>query len=844
MNLARSFLLGVAAVATLTVSRPAAGQCSLQWQPGDPIPRAHGDATATTVWDPDGAGPAPALLVVGGRFGAGNTLLASVATFDGANWGSLGAPPLPKVSALTTWNGLLVAAGGTGIVHSVATWNGTTWSVLGTANGPINSVVVFNGDLFVGGFFTSVNAVLAHNLARWNGSSWSEPGGGVTGEVMTMAVFGSLHVGGFLTQAGPLPVGHLAIWNGSSWSAGASFNARVRSLAARTGTTAASSFLFAGGDFSTVAGVPAQRIARFTLSTNAWTAIPGLPGSVCRAVHVRSTGQTTFQLHAAVEDANSADKVWRLNGTTWQSLGAVIDETEPLPTSLAFFNGQYVASFEANHLAVDRLAKAVRIHDGTAWQPATGPGFDDRIRAVAALGDDIVVGGRFRRYGTTTLECIARGGPGAWQPLGSGLTGGIGVHAMCTLANGDLVAGGDFTAAGGVAVNDIARWDGASWSPLGSGVNGPIRALLALPDGGLIAGGSFTLAGGVPADNIARWNGVAWAPLGTGTDASVLALALRANGDIFAAGAFSTAGGGPAARIARWNGTTWSPLGAGLDDTGLALAMLPDDSVVVGGFFTTAGGIFTPSIARWNGTTWFTQSTSIAAWDADVESLVALPNGDYVAGGLTSFFGLGGVFGGSDSNLARHAGGSSSLSWTPFDLLGAEVLAATMMPNGDLVFGGIFDGAGGLASHDVAVLRTSCPASAQSYGSGCTGSGGANVLDAVALPWTGSTFRARATGMPTFALALAVTGFTPLAVPMPAVLPQGVAGCSALVSPDLLDLVLPAGGIATTQLGLPATVSLAGQVFHHQVVPLELDLAGNIVAVTSTNGLTLTIGAL
>jgi hypothetical protein len=266
-------------------------------------------------------------------------LTTSVAAFDGTTWAALGQPPLPKVTALTTWNGLLVAAGGTGNTHSVATWNGASWVTLGTTNGRNNTMAVFNGELFVGGLFSSVNGVLARSIARWNGAMWSEPGGGIVGEVRAMVVFGSRYVGGSNASAGPIGVSHLAIWNGSAWSWPGNFNSSVYALAARLGPTPGTSFLFAGGDFGVAPGVSAPRVAQFSASTGTWTALPGLPGSICRALHVRSTS-LTFQLHAAVDDANSDHKVWRLNGTTWTSLGPVSDESEPLPRSLAFFNGQ------------------------------------------------------------------------------------------------------------------------------------------------------------------------------------------------------------------------------------------------------------------------------------------------------------------------------------------------------------------------------------------------------------------------------------------------------------------------------------------------------------------------
>jgi hypothetical protein len=39
------------------------------------------------------------------------------------------------------------------------------------------------------------------------------------------------------------------------------------------------------------------------------------------------------------------------------------------------------------------------------------------------------------------------------------------------------------------------------------------------------------------------------------------------------------------------------------------------------------------------------------------------------------------------------------------------------------------------------------------------------------------------------------------------------------------------------------TRALATRVFHQQIVPVEIDAAGNLVALASTNALTLTIGA-
>jgi hypothetical protein len=245
-----------------------------------------------------------------------------------------------------------------------------------------------------------------------------------------------------------------------------------------------------------------------------------------------------------------------------------------------------------------------------------------------------------------------------------------------------------------------------------------------------------------------------------------------------------TAGGASVNNIALWNGTSWSAMGSGMDGRVYALTLLPNGDLVAGGVFSTAGGVAVDRIARWNG----------ASWSGPVP--------------------------GPDST----------------------VLALAMLPDGVLVAGGAFTMVGGSLSAYLAQLTTTCPATASSFGAGCTGSGGLNVLAETSLPWTGAVFRSVATGMPSNALALSVLGFATASIPLSSILPQGVPGCTLLAVPDLLELHIPATGLVPTQLAIPNTVVLAGQVFHQQVVPIELG-AGGITALTSTNALTLTIGS-
>ena len=59
----------------------------------------------------------------------------------------------------------------------------------------------------------------------------------------------------------------------------------------------------------------------------------------------------------------------------------------------------------------------------------------------------------------------------------------------------------------------------------------------------------------------------------------------------------------------------------------------------------------------------------------------------------------------------------------------------------------------------------------------------------------------------------------------------------------MVDVLPPEAGVATSQLALPTTPTLVGQTFHQQMLPLEVDLALNITALTSSNALAMTIGS-
>ena len=168
-------------------------------------------------------------------------------------------------------------------------------------------------------------------------------------------------------------------------------------------------------------------------------------------------------------------------------------------------------------------------------------------------------------------------------------------------------------------------------------------------------------------------------------------------------------------------------------------------------------------------------------------------------------------------------------------LVQGQVTALTNSPTGEVLVGGTFDIASGVVSSGIARLTTSCPATVQSLGVGCAGG---TVTSS--LPWTGSQWRASASGLPNVALVFVVNGFAPASLPLSAVFSTALPGCTLQVQADQVSLIVATGGTASVQFLLPDTQALVGTVFHHQMVPLALD---STLAVTATNVLTLTSGS-
>ena len=216
-----SFVLAAAGV---VLCAPSTSGQECDWLPGEGIPGTNWPVFAAGTWDPDGEGPEPELLIVGGGFGAAGDVVANgIAAWNGSDWQQLGSGMNGPILAQTVYNGELIAAGefttaGGVPCSSIARWNGSAWQPLGSGvNGDVLALTVYNGELIAGGDFWTVGGAPCNKIARWDGSAWQPLGSGVEGDyasVWALSVYnGELIAGGGFETAGDYVSSCWARWS-------------------------------------------------------------------------------------------------------------------------------------------------------------------------------------------------------------------------------------------------------------------------------------------------------------------------------------------------------------------------------------------------------------------------------------------------------------------------------------------------------------------------------------------------------------------------------------------------------------------------------------------------------
>jgi trimeric autotransporter adhesin len=245
--------------------------------------------------------------------------------------------------------GAFASAGGINasniVSYSLTTTQG--YSALGAGlNGPVTAVASYGGAVWAAGAFSGSGASgePLYNIARYVGGNWVRPGPWVFPAMQTMMV----HDGMLIIGGAPNQTGGVSAFDGITLHHYGAANGVVRAMVAYEGD------LVVAGDFTTIGGVNAMRIARRSRTTGQWSAMGGGLGEA--------------------------------------SVGQVM--------ALAVHKGELYAGgafTQSGGVQVNRLARWT----GSSWQPlprySQPGGVDAYVSALASIGGSLHIGGAFQR---------------------------------------------------------------------------------------------------------------------------------------------------------------------------------------------------------------------------------------------------------------------------------------------------------------------------------------------------------------------------------------------------------------------------------------------------------------
>jgi len=123
-------------------------------------------------------------------------------------------------------NGYIYVIVDNGATYDLKYWDGGAWVDVGSFDASASSrdSIYFdnNGDIYIGGSFTTVDGVTVNGIARYNGTTWMSLGAGITAGTEVTAITklpnGNLVIVGQFTEVDGVAAVAVAQWNGTVWA--------------------------------------------------------------------------------------------------------------------------------------------------------------------------------------------------------------------------------------------------------------------------------------------------------------------------------------------------------------------------------------------------------------------------------------------------------------------------------------------------------------------------------------------------------------------------------------------------------------------------------------------------
>lgn len=354
-----------------------------------------------------------------------------------------------------------------------------TWDIqLGDAN--TNALIAHvesydagsGAELYATGSFVNIDGVAASRIARWDGAQWNPLGTGLAGNFSNeLEVFnGDLYVAGYFNSAGGAAgSAKIARWDGSQWfGLDAQLDLFTNSLwALKTWDDGTGDALYVGGNYVDAGGAGGPDfIAKWDGA--AFSPVGGTIAGAGIPLIVLDIEVFQGELYIAGRFASvggvAASHIAKWDGSTWSPVGSGITGTQVIQLGVAD-DGNGEALYAGGNFTQAGGVPAANIAkwDGSTWS-ALGSGTTSTVQAIAGFDDGngpkVYVGGSFTGAGGQTVNGIATWNGSAWAPVGSGV-GDIANESVFDLfPNGDrLTVSGSFQSIDGQpAIGRIAQY--------------------------------------------------------------------------------------------------------------------------------------------------------------------------------------------------------------------------------------------------------------------------------------------------------------------------------------------------------------------------------------------------
>jgi hypothetical protein len=344
-------------------------------------------------------------------------------------------------------------------------WNGTEYvnPLRGVVFGQVRDIKEApNGDIYICGRFINVSDgvnIVAHTkgIARWSkvNQGWEAVGDPETGatiteiEYMTFDANGDLYIGGdFTNLAGIAEANYFAKYTVSTntWSAvGSGINNIVSAI-----EIASNGIIYIGGVFTEVSGnVNCKNIAYW--NGTAWTPLSTGLNNKVYTLKFAPDGRLLIGGEFTNADGTNGDYICWWDGSAFKSftsLGAT-ELNYGVRTIDINPNGTIIIGGYFNNAGGDQNADYVAAWRGNNWGSLMAGRVDSFVfKVYCADNGDIYLGGAFNQAGNLTLaDRVVKSVQGAYQQLDIELPGTQYVYAICFGSDDSFYLGGIFATA-------------------------------------------------------------------------------------------------------------------------------------------------------------------------------------------------------------------------------------------------------------------------------------------------------------------------------------------------------------------------------------------------------------